>query len=153
MKCQKCQGYMNPTPTVDIIAIKYVDKVPYIVLIKRKNEPKGWALPGGFVDYGESCEDAAVRELFEETNLKPVGVLTQHRVYSNPDRDPRQHNISIVFWGVVEGEVKAKDDAVDTLMVSIAEKDKITPLEVSVDELDIVFDHREIIDNFFLRGK
>lgn len=137
---------MNPTPTVDIIAIKYVDKVPYVVLIKRKNEPKGWALPGGFVDYGESCEDAAIRELYEETNLKPTGVLTQFKVFSKPDRDPRQHNISIVFWGVVEGKLEPKDDAAAALMVSMAEA-------IGVDNIDLVFDHKEIINSFFLRGK
>ena len=135
---------MNPTPTVDIIATKRIDGVQHIVLIKRKNPPYGWALPGGFIDYGESCEDAAIRELFEETNLKPLKVLKQFRVFSNPERDPRQHNISIVFWGDVEGDLVPKDDANDAMLVPVFGPNR------AIDKLDIVFDHKEIINVFFL---
>lgn len=64
-----------------------------IVLIERKNPPHGWALPGGFVDYGESFEQAATREALEETGLK-VELLRQFHTYSDPARDPRQHTAS-----------------------------------------------------------
>ena len=103
-------AYHNPTPTVDLI-IELIDR-PHrpIVLIERRNEPLGWALPGGFVDYGESVETAAVREAEEETSLK-VTLLEQFYVYSEPTRDPRQHNISIVFLATAVGDPEAGDDA------------------------------------------
>ncbi|MBN2539279.1 MAG: NUDIX hydrolase, partial [Deltaproteobacteria bacterium] len=95
--CRNCGAeleiYKNPTPTVDIIIEV---EGGGIVLIMRKNEPIGWAIPGGFVDYGESLEDAAVREAREETSLD-VFLEGQMRTYSRPDRDPRQHTISTVF--------------------------------------------------------
>lgn len=81
-----------------------------IVLIERLNPPEGWALPGGFVDYGESVEIAAQREAQEETGLQ-VTLIEQFQVYSDPDRDPRQHTISIVFLATAEGEPQAGDDA------------------------------------------
>ncbi|NEP46010.1 MAG: NUDIX hydrolase [Okeania sp. SIO2H7] len=103
-------AYRNPTPTVDII-IELIDKPGRpIVLIERKNEPFGWAIPGGFVDYGESVETAAVREAEEETSLK-VELIEQFYVYSDPDRDPRQHTLSVVFLATATGEPKAADDA------------------------------------------
>ena len=108
--CPNCGSaldkYRNPVPTVDII-IRLGNGV---VLIERKNEPYGWALPGGFVDYGESLEDAAVREAKEETGLDLTG-LEQFHAYSAHDRDPRQHNISIVFTAEGRGDLKAGDDA------------------------------------------
>ena len=102
--------YRNPVPTVDII-IELVDR-PHrpIILIERKNPPLGWAIPGGFVDYGESVETAAVREAQEEISLQ-VELIEQFHVYSHPDRDPRQHTISIVFLALGKGEPKAADDA------------------------------------------
>ncbi|WP_163337257.1 NUDIX hydrolase [Desulfopila sp. IMCC35008] len=110
MKCPHCnktvQVYRNPTPTVDII-IEVNDK---IVLIERSNPPYGWALPGGFVDYGESYETAAVREAEEETGMK-VRNLRQFHTYSDPDRDERQHTASTVFIGQAEGEPVGGDDA------------------------------------------
>jgi ADP-ribose pyrophosphatase YjhB (NUDIX family) len=81
-----------------------------IVLIERKNPPFGWALPGGFVDYGESYEKAALREAFEETGLV-VTDLRQFHTYSDPDRDARQHTASTVFIGKAEGMPVAGDDA------------------------------------------
>ena len=103
-------AYRNPTPTVDII-IELIDKPGRpIVLIERKNEPFGWAIPGGFVDYGESVETAAVREAEEETSLK-VELIEQFYVYSDPNRDPRQHTLSVVFLATATGEPKAADDA------------------------------------------
>ncbi|MDZ7956756.1 MAG: NUDIX hydrolase [Aulosira sp. DedQUE10] len=102
--------YRNPAPTVDVI-IELIDQshLP-IVLIERHNPPLGWALPGGFVDYGESVEVAARREAQEETGLQ-VELVEQFLVYSDPNRDPRQHTISIVFLATAKGEPKAGDDA------------------------------------------
>ena len=103
-------AYRNPTPTVDLI-IELVDR-PHrpIVLIERRNDPLGWALPGGFVDYGESVEIAAAREAEEETGLK-VTLIEQFNVYSDPRRDPRQHTLSIVFIATAAGDPEAGDDA------------------------------------------
>jgi len=103
---QMVTPYRNPFPTVDII-IRIGNQV---VLIERKNAPLGWALPGGFVDYGESLEQAAVREAAEETGLE-LAELRQFRAYSAPDRDPRQHNISFVFTAEGRGQLRAGDDA------------------------------------------
>jgi 8-oxo-dGTP diphosphatase len=102
--------YRNPTPTVDII-IELLDR-PHrpIVLIERLNPPHGWALPGGFVDYGESVETAAVREAREEVGLD-VHLVEQFYVYSAPDRDPRQHTLSVVFIATATGTPLAQDDA------------------------------------------
>jgi 8-oxo-dGTP diphosphatase len=102
--------YRNPTPTVDII-IELVDR-PHrpIVLIERHNIPLGWAIPGGFVDYGESVESAAQREAFEETGLQ-VELIEQFFVYSDPSRDPRKHTMSVVFLATAKGEPQAGDDA------------------------------------------
>jgi 8-oxo-dGTP diphosphatase len=102
--------YRNPTPTVDII-IELIDRRDRpIILIERLNPPYGWALPGGFVDYGESLETAAIREAQEEVGLD-VRLLEQFHVYSTPDRDPRQHTISIVFIATATGTPIAQDDA------------------------------------------
>ena len=86
--------YRNPTPTVDIIITRNDGRE--IVLIKRKNPPVGWAIPGGFVDEGEWVENAAIREAKEETELDVV-LDELFYVYSDPTRDPRQHNMSTVF--------------------------------------------------------
>lgn len=103
-------NHRNPAPTVDII-IELIDRPGRpIVLIERKNEPMGWAIPGGFVDYGESIETAAVREAEEEVSLK-VKLIEQFYVYSAPDRDPRQHTLSIVFIATAKGKPVAADDA------------------------------------------
>lgn len=108
--CPRCDAsievWSNPVPTVDII-IRVDDAV---VLIERRNPPHGWALPGGFVDYGESLETAAAREALEETGLT-VENLRQFRTYSDPERDPRQHTISTVFIATATGAPRAGDDA------------------------------------------
>ena len=103
-------SYRNPAPTVDLI-IEMVDQ-PHrpILLIERQNPPHGWALPGGFVDYGESLEAAAVREAQEEISLE-VQLIEQFYAYSQPDRDPRQHTLSIVFLAIAAGKPEAADDA------------------------------------------
>lgn len=97
----------NPIPTVDIIIEVNNDG---IILIRRKNPPYGWALPGGYVDYGESLEAAAIREAKEETSLD-VKLIRQFHTYSDPDRDPRGHTISTVFIARAEGLPEAGDDA------------------------------------------
>ena len=103
-------SYRNPIPTVDII-IELLDR-PYrpIVLVERLNPPYGWALPGGFVDYGETVEKAAIREAAEETGLH-IKLVEQFQVYSDPDRDPRHHTLSVVFLAMAKGEPFAGDDA------------------------------------------
>ncbi|MFN3921105.1 MAG: inositol monophosphatase family protein [Caldimicrobium sp.] len=103
--------FRNPLPAVDII-IEYNDG---IVLIERKNPPLGWALPGGFIEYGESAEEAAIREAKEETNLD-IKIKRLLGCYSDPNRDPRFHTLSIVFvaegWGRLEGKDDAKEGRV-----------------------------------------
>ncbi len=112
-----------------------------IVLIERKNPPIGLALPGGFVEVGESVEEAAVREIKEETGLevKLSGLLG---VYSKPDRDPRFHVVSVVFIGDAIGEPKAGSDAKKVRIFKVEE----IPLE------ELVFDHKEIILDFLQRA-
>ncbi len=138
MKCPQCnteiECYRNPTPTVDII----IEIGNQIVLIERKNGPHGWALPGGFVDYGESYETAALREAEEETGLK-VTDLCQFHTYSNPTRDPRQHTASTVFTAKACRPPVAGDDAARAELFS---RDKLPPL---------VFDHAEILNDYFLK--
>ncbi len=137
LKCPHCGGsveiYKNPVPTVDII-IEYNSG---IVLIERKNFPVGWAIPGGFVDYGESLEQAAVREAEEETNLK-VELVCQMHTYSSPLRDPRMHTITTVFIGKGSGVLKAKDDAVNARVFTCKNLPEI-----------IAFDHKKILDDYF----
>ncbi|GAB4532490.1 MAG: NUDIX hydrolase [Pleurocapsa sp.] len=102
--------YRNPAPTVDII-IELIDRPSRpIILIERKNIPYGWAIPGGFVDYGESLETSAVREAKEEVSLD-VELVEQLHVYSDPNRDSRQHTIAIAFIATAKGNPVAADDA------------------------------------------
>ncbi len=126
--------YRNPIPTVDII-IEIESKG--IVLIKRKNPPHGWALPGGFVDYGESLEEAAVREAKEETDLD-VKLTEQFHTYSDPERDPRHHSISTVYIAKTKGIPQAKDDAIEIGFFN----------EFSLPD-EIAFDHRSILKDYF----
>jgi 8-oxo-dGTP diphosphatase len=129
--------YRNPAPTVDII-IELIDR-PHrpIILIERHNEPLGWALPGGFVDYGETVEKAAIREAEEEIGLK-VELIQQLLVYSDPRRDSRQHTISIVFLATATGQPLAGDDAKS---VGIFE-----PWSVPG---DLCFDHDRILRDYW----
>jgi len=103
-------AYRNPSPTADII-IELIDRPDRpIVLIERQNEPFGWAIPGGFVDYGETIEQAARREALEETGLE-VSLVELLGVYSDPVRDPRQHTMSVVYVATAIGTAIAGDDA------------------------------------------
>jgi len=132
------ESYRNPVPTVDVIIEMDEGK---IVLILRKNEPVGWAIPGGFVDYGESLEEAAVREAREETSLD-VNLLVQMHTYSKPDRDPRQHTISTVYIATGKGIPKAADDAAE---IGIFTEDTLpSPL---------MFDHSRILADYFADKK
>lgn len=128
--------YRNPAPTVDII-IELSDR-PHrpIVLIERLNPPHGWAIPGGFVDYGESVETAAQREAKEEVGLT-VTLIEQFHVYSAPDRDPRSHTLSIVFLAQATGAPIADDDAKS---VGI-----FTPWEIPK---RLCFDHDRILKDY-----
>lgn len=103
-------SYQNPVPTVDLIVELIQRPHRPILLIERLNPPHGWALPGGFVDYGESVETAAQREAKEETGLE-VQLIEQFQVYSDPRRDARLHTISIVFIATATGDPEAGDDA------------------------------------------
>lgn len=136
MKCPHCHNtievFRNPTPTVDII-IEIADS---IVLIERNNPPYGWALPGGFVDYGESYETAALREAQEETGLT-VSNLRQFRTYSDPERDPRQHTASTVFIGTATGKPQAGDDAGKAELFT----EKNLP--------ELAFDHARILADYY----
>ncbi len=125
-----CSG---PFITVDII----IQIKNGIVLIERSNPPFGWALPGGFVDYGESLEHAAAREAKEETGLDVLG-LEQFHTYSKPGRDPRFHTISTVFLAKAEGKPRAGDDAAALEIVKLTEIDKI----------NLAFDHRDILKHY-----
>ena len=128
--------YRNPVPTVDIIIEIDVNGAKKIVLIERKNPPAGWAIPGGFVDYGESLEDAARREAKEETGLD-VTLLRQLHTYSDPARDARQHTISTVFIARAEGTPIGADDALRARLFSA---DKLPS--------PMAFDHARIIEDY-----
>ncbi|MEJ2157369.1 MAG: NUDIX hydrolase [Desulfobacteraceae bacterium] len=125
--------HRNPYLTVDII----IECRSGIVLIERKNPPLGWALPGGFVDYGETLETAAVREAKEETSMN-VHLKEQMHTYSDPARDPRHHTVSTVFIATAEGSPTARDDAKNAGIFS-------------ADTLPspIVFDHLQILTDYF----
>ena len=123
----------NPFITVDII----IEINSGIILIKRKNPPHGWAIPGGFVDYGESLEDCARREAKEETGLD-IRLRRQFHTYSDPGRDPRHHTVSTIVIAAATGLPKAGDDAEDAVIFT----------SESLPE-DIAFDHRKILEDYF----
>ena len=105
--------YRNPIPTVDII-VELVDRPNRpIVLVERKFTPLGWAIPGGFMDHGETAEQGAIREAKEEISLD-VKLIEQFHVYSDPARDERKHTMSVVFLAQATGTPIADDDALNT---------------------------------------
>ena len=136
MQCPTCgaalQIFKNPAPTVDII----IETGGGVVLIERKNPPHGWALPGGFVDYGESFEDAARREALEETGLA-VSLVIQFHTYSDPGRDARQHTASTVFVATASGYPVAADDAAKA---AIFHRQNLP---------ELAFDHQRILREYF----
>jgi len=127
-----------PRPRVAVDIIIQINGFPdRIVLIKRKNPPFGWAIPGGFVDYGETVDEAAKREALEETSLG-VNLIRQFHVYSDPQRDSRGHTISVVFIGSAHGTPIGADDAVEA---QVFEKNALPAA--------LAFDHREILSDYF----
>lgn len=131
------QMQKNPYPTVDII----IEFMGGIVLIKRKNPPHGWAIPGGFIDLGESAESAAIREAKEETGLD-VRLKDLLGVYSSPGRDPRFHTISLVYTASATGTLASGDDAADA---SIFNRENL-PTRLAFDHGNILLDYFNYID-------
>ena len=134
-KSRKVKKY----PKITVDAIILVDKES-IVLIKRKNQPYKdcWAIPGGFVELGETLENAVMREAKEETGLeiKPLKILN---IYSDPNRDPRGHTITVAFFcEKIGGTLKADSDAKDIKIVNIN----------SIKMADLAFDHSKILTDF-----
>ncbi len=130
---QKETPYRQPKLAVDcIVRVK-----GRILLIRRKNPPLGWALPGGFVEYGESLEEAVRREVKEETGLE-LENLQQFRAYSDPGRDPRCHCVSVVFTADGIGEPRAGDDAGD---ICLADPEALP--ELAFDHALILADYKE----------
>jgi len=136
LDCPNCnspvRAYRNPVPTVDII----IEVPGGIVLIYRRNAPLGWALPGGFVDYGETLEQAAIREAHEETSLE-IDTLRLLGCYSDPARDSRLHTISTIYVAAGHGTPTAADDAAEIA---------IFPLD-SLPQ-DLCFDHGAILADY-----
>lgn len=130
--------YKNPSLTVDTIIF---DESENIILIKRKNSPykDHWALPGGFVEYGETVENAAIRETKEETSID-ITLTNLVNVYSKPDRDPRGHTVTVAYTAKGDfNQMKAADDACDIQIFSKSDLKKI----------DLAFDHAKIIEDAF----
>ncbi|MDT8405586.1 NUDIX hydrolase [Sulfuriflexus sp.] len=131
----------TPLLTVDII-IEMVDRGRRpIVLIERRHPPPGWALPGGFVDIGESLEQAARREAREETCLE-VKLTRLLGCYSNPARDPRGHTVSVVYIGEARGTPRAEDDA---RALKLYNHDQL-PEKMAFDHADILTDYQRLRD-------
>ncbi|MDR2624343.1 MAG: NUDIX hydrolase [Methanobrevibacter sp.] len=129
-------NYRKQSITTDIFI--YNDKNEFI-LIKRKNDPfkDYWALPGGYLDYGETVENGAIREAKEETNID-VRLTKLFNVYSNPDRDPRGHTVTIVYLATGDfKDLKAKDDAKDAKVFT---KDDLY-------SISLAFDHKIILND------
>jgi 8-oxo-dGTP diphosphatase len=126
----------TPLVAADII-IELIDRPERpIIFVERRNPPLGWALPGGFVDIGESVEQAAVREAMEETGLN-VRLKVLLGCYSRPDRDPRRHTVSLVYVAEATGEPLAQDDAMSILI-----RDPLAPPS------PLVFDHPLILEDY-----
>jgi ADP-ribose pyrophosphatase YjhB (NUDIX family) len=144
--CPKCGAevirYISPVPTVDIIIeVEPETGGKGVVLIYRRNEPRAWALPGGFVDYGETLEEAAVREAMEETGLE-VETIAQFHTYSDPKRDPRRHTISTVFVAKAKGRLCPGDDAE---RAGVFTEENLPPA--------LAFDHEKILRDYLTGQK
>jgi len=129
--------YKCPFLAVDLIIRCKSHAGDGVVLIERKNIPHGYALPGGFVDYGESVWRAAVREAQEETSLT-VKLDKMFHIYSDPKRDPRQHVVSVVFIADACGDPIAADDAKE---VHVVKENRLLSRK-------LVFDHEEILKDY-----
>lgn len=129
------ERFKNPKPTVDIL-IELAGRPGELVFVERANEPKGYALPGGFVDEGEWVADAAVREAKEETGLD-VELVELFHVYSDPARDARQHTVSTVFIGRATGTPVGGDDAASCIVCA---PDALPQ--------PLVFDHPRIVADY-----
>ncbi|MBK6942189.1 MAG: NUDIX hydrolase [Planctomycetes bacterium] len=124
----------QPRLTVDVI----IELEGGVVLVERKFEPHGWAIPGGFVEWGETLETAAIREAKEETGLD-VTLKRQFHAYSDPNRDPRGHTVCVVFEGTAQGTPVGGDDAK-------------TARVFRLDELpQLAFDHAQILEDYRTR--
>lgn len=128
------ETYRNPLLTVDAI----IETESGIILIERKYPPYGWALPGGFVDYGETLEAAVIREAKEETSLD-IEIIEQFHAYSDPSRDPRKHTVSVVF--ITKSDPNQKPSAMDD-----AKSLKVFPLSEIPENL--AFDHGKIVSDY-----
>jgi 8-oxo-dGTP diphosphatase len=129
-------AYRNPAPTVDIIVEMRDRPDRPIVLIERLHEPLGWAIPGGFIDYGEAAETAGKREAMEEIGLE-IELVELLGVYSDPERDPRQHTMSVVYIATATGDPKAGDDAKQVHIVNLWEI-----------PANLCFDHGKILADY-----
>src|SRR5512140_1799105 len=143
LKCPHCGATLDewkqPKVTVDVLV---EDREGRVLLINRKNPPHGWAIPGGFVDYGETLEAAAGREIREETGLD-VTLTAQFHTYSDPHRDPRHHTVTTVFLGRADGEPHGLDDALEA---------RFFPLDHP--PAPLAFDHASVLNDLreFRRG-
>jgi ADP-ribose pyrophosphatase YjhB (NUDIX family) len=143
IRCPHCGNEVerrrNPFPTVDLILMDAGRTG--VFLIERGNPPPGWALPGGFVEWGESLEEAARREGEEETSLR-VEIEGQFRAYGDPDRDPRFHTITVVYTAVGTGVARGADDARSVRFFRWKELPE-----------KMAFDHRRILEEFLRRTR
>jgi len=126
----------TPLLAADIV-IELQDRPGTVILVKRKYEPFGWAIPGGFVEIGETVEHAAVREMKEEVGLD-VRITGLLGVYSDPKRDPRGHTVTVIYTGIAEGQPVAADDAAEVGVFT--ESDLPKPL---------AFDHQQVLGDYF----